>query len=71
MSLEPSKEDRRSPLTSQLVLLLGFALVLVASVFTVLLPELRSDEGEDEATEPAEESSEEPAGEPPAPAPAP
>lgn len=40
-------EQRTSPLRSQLVLWIGFALIAVASVFTVLVPEL-SDAGDAE-----------------------
>jgi hypothetical protein len=40
-------EDRRSPLVLQIVLITCFALLVVASVFTVLIPEL-SDAGDEQ-----------------------
>lgn len=42
-----AESDRRSPWVAQLVLLVGFLLITVASVFTVLVPAL-TDDGEEE-----------------------
>lgn len=42
-------EPRTSPLFSQIVLWIAFALVVVASIFTVVVPEL-TDESEDEGS---------------------
>jgi hypothetical protein len=41
-------EDRSSPLFSQLVLWILFAVLAVASIFTVLLPALTSEEPSEE-----------------------
>jgi hypothetical protein len=48
-------EERSSPLVGQVALLVAFAAIVLAGVFTVLVPELRDDTGEGEA---AEESAE-------------
>jgi hypothetical protein len=46
-------EPRRSPLLAQIILIVLFALLVVASVFTVIVPELLDDSNEDEPTRPA------------------
>lgn len=43
-------EERRSPLRSQIVLVVGFVLMVAAGIATVLVPELSSDEAEDAQT---------------------
>jgi hypothetical protein len=47
-------EPRSSPLVSQIALWIVFAAIAVASVFTVLIPELRDDAGEEAAAGEAE-----------------
>jgi hypothetical protein len=48
-------EPRSSPLVSQLALWIVFAAIAVASIFTVLIPELRDDTSEEaEAAAPAD-----------------
>ncbi len=51
-------EPRVSPLLSQIILWVCFALIVVASVFTVVVPELTDQSDEDESGEsaPAEEA---------------
>jgi hypothetical protein len=46
-------EPRTSPLLSQVLLWVAFAMLVVASVLTVLVPELVDDTDEDEAASPA------------------
>lgn len=41
-------EERSSPLFSQLVLWILFAVLVAISIFTVLIPAISSDEPEDE-----------------------
>jgi len=41
------QEPRSSPLVSQIALWIVFAAIAVASVFTVLIPELRDDTSEE------------------------
>ncbi|MBX3251167.1 MAG: hypothetical protein KF901_28580 [Myxococcales bacterium] len=49
---EPGREPtHESPLVPNLVLWFGFLLVVVASIFTVLLPEILDDDPEDSAVE--------------------
>lgn len=43
-------EPRTSPLVSQIVLWIAFALIVVASIFTVVLPELTDEAGEDDGS---------------------
>lgn len=42
-----TSEPRSSPLVSQIALWVVFAAIAVASVFTVLIPELRDDTAEE------------------------
>ena len=49
----PSHEERDSPLVGNLVLWIVFLAVVVASIFTVLLPEILDDDPEDGAVAPA------------------
>lgn len=46
-------EPRTSPLFSQITLWVVFALIVVASIFTVVVPEL-SDQSDDEESAPAQ-----------------
>jgi hypothetical protein len=39
------KEERSTPLVPQLVLLVGFILLAVAGIVTVVLPELATEDG--------------------------
>lgn len=58
----PSSEpERRSPMTATVVLLVGFLLLAIAGVFTVVVPEI-SDAGDEDAAE-AEPSSDPPSAE--------
>ncbi|HJL20428.1 MAG TPA: hypothetical protein RMH99_32475 [Sandaracinaceae bacterium LLY-WYZ-13_1] len=50
---EEPAEVRRSPLVGQVALLVGFVLIVVAAVFTVVVPELSDDAGEDTVNEAA------------------
>lgn len=52
----PSNEERDSPLVGNLVLWIAFLGVVVASIFTVLLPEILDDDPEDGAVTPASAS---------------
>lgn len=58
MSAAP--EERDSPLVGNLILWIAFLGVVVASIFTVLLPEVLDDDPEDGAvtTEPASDPAE-------------
>jgi len=47
-------EERTSPLFGQVALLVAFAAIVLASVFTVLVPELR-DEGDEGDEAPAQD----------------
>ncbi|MEM9074374.1 MAG: hypothetical protein AAGE52_38120 [Myxococcota bacterium] len=55
-------EGTNAPVWRSITLWIAFAILVVVSVFTVLLPELRDDDADEEAatTEQAEENSEEP-----------
>ncbi|MCB9614999.1 MAG: hypothetical protein H6722_21390 [Sandaracinus sp.] len=55
-------EERDSPLVGNLILWIAFLGVVVASIFTVLLPEILDDDPEDGAvtTEPASDPAEPP-----------
>lgn len=46
-----ANEERTSPLAGQVALLVAFAVILVASIFTVLVPELANDGEESDARE--------------------
>ena len=48
-----SNEERDSPLMGNLILWIAFLGVVVASIFTVLLPEILDDDPEDGAVTPA------------------
>ena len=48
-----SNEERDSPLVGNLILWIAFLGVVVASIFTVLLPEILDDDPEDGAVTPA------------------
>jgi hypothetical protein len=56
----PSHEERDSPLVGNLVLWIAFLGVVVASIFTVLLPEILDDDPEDGAVAPTSAPSEAP-----------
>ena len=49
------QEPRSSPLVSQIALWIVFAAIAVASVFTVLIPELRDDTSEEPSAQAAAE----------------
>jgi len=59
----PSNEERDSPLAGNLVLWIVFLGVVVASIFTVLLPEILDDDPEDGAVTPASAPADAPPGE--------
>lgn len=63
-------EERRSPLVAQVILFVAFLAIAVIGAFTVVIPELTSDEARDEdapAATPVEDAPAEAS--PPAPAP--
>ncbi len=56
----PSHEERDSPLVGNFVLWIAFLGVVVASIFTVLLPEILDDDPDDGAVTPASAPAEAP-----------
>jgi hypothetical protein len=48
--------ERSSPLVSQLALWIAFALIVAASVVTVLIPEIESDDSPEEEAEQSEQA---------------
>ena len=50
-----SEEDREPPIWRNTILWIGFLLLVVVAVLTVLVPELRSDPDDDQTVESSED----------------
>lgn len=66
MRAQDAQDARVPPLWRNVVLLVGFLLLVVAGVFTVVLPELEEDSAESEGAEPRAGEPTDGEGEPPA-----